>query len=117
MRYEEFLQQKRHSIGNFGFKANYIPNCAFDFQAHVIDKAVQKGRIGIFLDTGLGKTLVETSVGQNVVNHTNKRVLILTPLAVGFQFIKEAHSLDITDDIYQTKKGEFNGKNIIVCNY
>ena len=38
--YEEFLKQKRHSIGEFGFKANYIPDMAFDFQKFVIEKAI-----------------------------------------------------------------------------
>jgi superfamily II DNA or RNA helicase len=82
--YEKFLESKRHSIGNFGFKANYIPDIAFDFQKHVIEKAVEKGRVAVFLDTGLGKTLVQLSIAKNIVNHTNKKVLILTPLAVCF---------------------------------
>ena len=88
-KYLEFLENKKHSIGNFGFEANYIPDCAFDFQKYVIEKAVKKGRMAVFLDTGLGKTLVQLAIAKNIVNHTNKKVLILTPLAVGFQFIKE----------------------------
>jgi superfamily II DNA or RNA helicase len=114
--YLKFLEKKKHSIGNFGFKPNFIPDCAFDFQSYVIEKAVQKGRIATFLDTGLGKTLVQLSIAVNVVNHTNKRVLILTPLAVGFQFIKEAFDRNITDDIEITKDGKYT-KKIIVCNY
>ena len=43
--------------------------------------------MAVFADTGLGKTLIQLSLAQNVVNHTNKKVLILTPLAVAFQFI------------------------------
>ena len=77
--YEKFLEGKRHTIGNFGFDANYIPDMAFDFQEHIIEKAVKKGRIAVFADTGLGKTLIQISIAQNVVNHTNKKVLILTP--------------------------------------
>jgi len=71
--------------------------------------------MAIFADTGLGKTLIQLSIAQNIVKHTNKRVLILTPLAVGFQFIKEAEKLNI-NDVYQTIKGELKG-NIIICNY
>lgn len=113
--YEKFLENKRHSIGNFGFKANYIPDIAFDFQKHVIEKAVEKGRVGVFLDTGLGKTLVQLAIAKNVVNHTNKRVLILTPLAVSFQFILEAEKLGI-DDIEVSKNGKFK-KKIVIANY
>lgn len=113
--YQKFLESKRHSIGNFGFKANYIPDIAFDFQEFVIEKAVQKGRIAVFLDTGLGKTLVQLSIAKNIVNHTNKKVLILTPLAVAFQFILEAEKLGI-DDIEYSKDGKHT-KKIVVCNY
>jgi len=76
--YQKFLETKRHSIGNFGFEANYIPDIAFDFQKFVIEKAIKKGRSAVFLDTGLGKTLVQLSLAKNIVNHTNKKVLILT---------------------------------------
>jgi hypothetical protein len=113
--YKEFLETKRHSIGNYGFKANYIPDIAFDFQRHVIEKATLKGRSAVFLDTGLGKTLVQLSLAKNIVNHTNKKVLILTPLAVAFQFILEAEKLGI-DDIEYSKDGKHT-KKIVVCNY
>ena len=116
MEYLKFLETKKHSIGNFGFDANFIPDCAFDFQKYVIEKAVKKGRTAVFLDTGLGKTLVQLSIAKNIVNHTNKKVLILTPLAVGFQFIKEAKDRNITDDIEISKDGKHT-KKIVVCNY
>ena len=115
MNYQEFLERKRHSIGDFGFDANYIPEMAFDFQKYIIEKAVKKGRIAVFADTGLGKTLIQISLAKNVVNHTNKRVLILTPLAVAFQFIIEAEKMGI-DDIEYSKDGKFT-KKIVICNY
>src|SRR6478735_7089034 len=97
MEYKEFLETKRHSIGSFGFEPNYYPEIAFDFQKHIIEKAIIKGRMGIFCDTGLGKTLIQISIANNIIKHTNKRVLILTPLAVAFQFILEAEKLNIDD--------------------
>lgn len=116
MNYQEFLENKKHLLGSFGFEPNYIPDCAFDFQKAIIEKAVRKGRMAIFADTGLGKTLIQLSIAQNIVNHTNGRVLILTPLAVGFQFVNEAIERGITDDIEQTKNGKYT-KKIVVCNY
>ena len=115
MKYSDFVQQKRHSIGNFGFETNYIPDMAFDFQKHIIEKAIQKGRMAIFADTGLGKTLIQLSIAKNIVQHTNKKVLILTPLAVAFQFILEAEKLGI-DDIEYSKDGKHT-KKIVICNY
>jgi len=113
--YLDFLEAKRHSLSSFGFEANYIPEMAFDFQRHIIEKAVKKGRIAVFADTGLGKTLIQISIAKNIINHTNKRVLILTPLAVAFQFILEAEKLGI-DDIEYSKDGKFT-KKIVICNY
>jgi len=114
--YQEFLKKKTHLLGDFGFKLNYMPDIAFDFQADIIEKAVKKGRIALFLDTGLGKTLISLAIAKNIVNHTNKKVLILTPLAVGHQFIKEAKDRSITDDIEISKDGKHT-KKIVVCNY
>jgi len=113
--YEKFLEQKKHSIGNFGFDANYIPDIAFDFQKYIIEKAIKKGRIAIFADTGLGKTLIQLSIANNIIRETNKKVLILTPLAVAFQFILEAEKLGI-DDIEYSKDGKHT-KKIVICNY
>jgi len=113
--YQKFIESKKHSIRDFGFKANYIPDIAFDFQKFVIEKAILKGRSAVFLDTGLGKTLVQLSLAKNIINHTNKKVLILTPLAVAFQFILEAEKLGI-DDIEYSKDGKHT-KKIVVCNY
>lgn len=115
MTYEQFLQTKKHSIGEFGFKPTFFPDIAFDFQKYAIEKSVNKGRIGVFFDTGLGKTLIQLSIAYNVVLHTNKRVLILTPLAVAFQFIIEANKIGI-DDIEYSKDGKFT-KKIVLCNY
>jgi hypothetical protein len=113
--YEKFIKSKKHLLGDFGFEANYIPDIAFDFQKHIIQKAVRKGRIGVFADTGLGKTLIQLSIAQNVVQHTNRKVLILTPLAVAFQFILEAEKIGI-DDIEYSKDGKHT-KKIVICNY
>lgn len=113
--YEEFLDSKRHTIGEFGFEPNFIPDIAFDFQKHIIEKSIKKGRIANFVDTGLGKTLIQLSIAKNIIQHTNKKVLILTPLAVAFQFILEAEKIGV-DDIEYCKDGKHT-KKIVICNY
>lgn len=115
MSYSKFIESKRHTSNSFGFEATWYPDIAFDFQKNVIQKAVSKGRIGIFADTGLGKTLISLSVAQNIVLETNKKVLILTPLAVAFQFIDEANKIGV-DSIEYSKDG-IHTKNIVICNY
>ena len=113
--YSEFIKRKKHSTGNYGFDPVWIPDCAFDFQKSIIEKAVTKGRIGIFADTGLGKTLIQMAIAENIIRKTNGRVLILTPLAVAFQFIDEAEKIGVCD-IEHSKDGSFS-KKIVVCNY
>lgn len=113
--YEKFIESKRHATSDHGIKVNYLPDSLFDFQAHVAEYSIKKGRCADFLDTGLGKTLVELVIATNYVRHTNKPALIITPLAVAFQFIKEAEKFGI-DDIQYSKDGKYTSK-IVVCNY
>lgn len=113
--YRNLIERKRHSIGEFGFEPDWIPEGVFDFQNYIIDKALRKGRIGVFADTGLGKTLIQLSIAQNIVRKTNRNVLILTPLAVAFQFLAEAERIWI-DDVEHSKDGKFS-KKIVICNY
>jgi len=115
MDYHTFLKTKQHSLGESGFEPTYFPDMAFDFQREIITRAVRKGRMAVFADTGLGKTLMQISIAQNVILKTNKRVLILTPLAVAFQFIIEAEKLGIYDIEY-SKDGK-HSKKIVICNY
>lgn len=113
--YHSFVQNKKHTLGSFGFDPVWMPECAFGFQEKIITTAMRKGRMGIFADTGLGKTLIQVAIAENIIRKTNKRVLILTPLAVAFQFINEANRIGI-GDICHTKDGAFT-KKIVVCNY
>lgn len=115
MDYAEFVARKRHSTGSYGFDPTWMPDGAFDFQQAIIEKAVRKGRMGIFCDTGLGKTLIQLVIAENVVRHTSKRVLILTPLAVAFQFVNEANRIGV-DDVGHSKDGTIKNR-ITVCNY
>jgi len=115
MDYKEFIESKKHSVMNFGIKPNFIPDGLFDFQKYVAEYAIKKGRCAIFLDTGLGKTIIELTIAKNYIKHTNKPVLIITPLAVAFQFIKEAEKFGV-DDIEYSKNGKYKSK-IVVCNY
>lgn len=115
MNYQQFIEQKKHLIGDFGFDAVWMPDCAFDFQKYIIEKSVRKGRYGVFADTGLGKTLMQLSIAENIIRKTNGRVLILTPLAVAFQFLLEAEKIGVSD-IEHSKDGK-HSKKIVVANY
>lgn len=115
MDYHEFIESKKHTSQNYGIEPNFYPSGLFDFQLYVTEYAIKKGRCAVFLDTGLGKTIIELTIAKNYINQFNKPVLIITPLAVAFQFIKEAKKFDI-DDIEYCKDGKYKSK-IVVCNY
>ena len=115
MNYKEFLQQKQHSSVDYGIKPEFMPDSMFDFQKHVADYAIRKGRGAVFLDTGLGKTIIELVVATNYVRATNKPVLIITPLAVAAQHLKEAEKFGIPD-VDHTRDGKYKGK-IVLINY
>lgn len=113
--YNEFLKKKQHTPGNHGIAPNYTPDFMFDFQKYVAEYSIKKGRCAVFLDTGLGKTIIELTIAKNYIEHTNKPVLIITPLAVAFQFLKEAEKFRI-DDIEYSKDGRYS-KKIVIANY
>jgi len=115
MNYYEFLEQKKHTTIDYGIEPKFMIDKMFDFQKHVAEHAIKKGRCAVFLDTGLGKTIIELVTAVNYVRHTNKPVLIITPLAVAEQHLREAEKFGI-DDIEHTKDGKFI-KKIILINY
>lgn len=115
MDYNKFIERKRHSSDNMGIEPTYMPNGLFPFQQYVTEHAIKKGRCAVFLDTGLGKTIIQLTTAMNYVIHTNKPVLIITPLAVAFQFVREAGKFDIGEVEY-SKDGKYKSK-IVITNY
>ena len=93
--YQDFLDQKLHAGAAHGFEPIWMPPQLFDFQQSLVTWAIRKGRAAIFADCGLGKTAMQLTWAENVVRHTGKPVLILTPLAVAAQTIREGEKFGI----------------------
>lgn len=89
MGYKEFLEGKKKTLTDSGFEATNLNSNLFDFQNHIVKRALKAGRFAIFADCGLGKTLMQLEWANQVVMHTNRPVLILAPLAVSGQTINE----------------------------
>jgi hypothetical protein len=113
-KYPAFLRNKAQYGEDSGFRAISIPSQAFDFQADLIERSLVKGRSAIFADCGLGKTLMEQAWADNVVRHTNKPVLYLTPLGVAQQTIRESEKFGI--EARRSNDGKIF-KGINVTNY
>lgn len=114
--YKAFLESKVHSSLDHGFEPISVPDKMFGFQKHLLGWATRKGRCAIFADCGLGKTLIQLAWADNVAKHTGGRVLILTPLAVSFQTVREAQKFGIDASI--CRDGNLTGtSSIVVTNY
>jgi hypothetical protein len=112
--YAAFLRRKAQEGAAHGFEPRDISPHAFDFQAALIAWATRQGRAALFADTGLGKTLMELEWARQVVEHTNRPVLILTPLAVAPQTVREAAKFGI--EAHHAARG-LAGSGINVTNY
>lgn len=113
--YEQFLNAKLHEGAMNGFDPLWFPSGMFDFQQAVTDWAIRKGRAAIFADCGLGKTLMQLVWAQNVAQKTNDRVLILTPVAVAFQTVREGEKFGI--EVAHRREWLKDGDRIVVTNY
>jgi superfamily II DNA or RNA helicase len=114
MEYKDFLRQKIHFSENSGFDAKYLPDYLFPYQKYLVEWSLKKGRSAIFADTGLGKTAMQLVWAQNVVEKTNKNVLLLAPLAVSYQTVLEGEKFGI--EVNRSRDGNPKGK-ITVTNY
>ena len=114
--YSSFLAKKTQYSGKSGFDPTFIPACMFDFQKALTVLNCQNGRFADLTDCGTGKTLLELVYAQNIVERTNKRVLLMTPNAVSAQTVAEGEKFGI--DAVRSKGGVLpRGKKIIVSNY
>jgi hypothetical protein len=112
--YRVFLERKTHLENQAGFSPLFMPDFLFPFQRALTTWAIEKGRCAIFADCGLGKTPMQLVWAQNVVEKTCKPVLILTPLSVGAQTVREADKFGI--EAKQSRDGKVAAP-ITVTNY
>lgn len=112
--YQDFLDRKAQLGQMDGFKPVWVPDFLFGFQQSLVDWSLRKGRGALLEECGLGKTVQQLVWAENVVRHTNKPVLDLTPLAVSHQTVAEAAKFGI--EATRSRDGK-NPKGIVVANY
>ncbi len=112
--YQRFLDGKAQDGTFAGFDPVWMPSFLFDFQAAITEWNIRKGKSAIFADCGMGKTAMELVWAENVVRKTNKPVLMLTPLAVAQQTVREAAKFGM--EAHRSSDGKVHG-GINVTNY
>ncbi len=93
--YESFIQSKRATMQASGFSVNRddLHSSLFDFQRDLVRWALRRGRAAIFAGTGLGKTRMQIEWAMNVHRLSGGDVLMLAPLAVAAQTVREGAEL------------------------
>lgn len=112
--YESFLRDKSQFTSGGGFAPVEMPDFLFDFQKLLVDWSLRRGRAAIFADCGLGKTPIALAWAQNVFRKTGLPILILTPLAVSHQFVREGEKFGIS---VMKSSGRVINKPVTVTNY
>lgn len=113
--YEDFLEDKAQLESWDGFEPLWMPDFLFDFQQSLIQWSIAKGRAAIFADCGLGKTPMQLVWVENIIRKTNKPVLIMAPLAVSSQTVKEGAKFGV--EVTRSRDGLLRGGKCIVTNY
>lgn len=88
----------------------------FPYQRDVTEFLLGVGGGAAFLDTGLGKSLVALEWSRVVAEHAGKPILMLAPLAVAPQHVREAKKFGYDDARVVRDRSEI-GPGINVTNY
>lgn len=114
-KYREFIASRAQSSTHHGFNPKPINEMAKVHQIAAIEFALNQGKSAGFLDTGLGKSFIELEFARQCAEETGKPSLIMTPLAVAGQMVREGHKFGI--DARQIREQSEVGAGVMVANY
>jgi len=111
--YDSFLRSKLITTEPSGFDIckSDLPANLYEYQKDLVTWACKHGKAALFTMTGTGKTAMQVSWADQVAKRTNK-VLILAPLAVSKQTVREALKFGITVNLCRTHDDVKQGINI-----
>ena len=113
--YRAFIAARAVAPSMGGFSPKPINPAAKAHQEAALRFALEKGKSAAFLDTGLGKSFIELEFARQCADETGKPSLILTPLAVAGQMIREGQKFNI--DARQIREQSDVGAGVMVANY
>lgn len=115
--YRSFVAAKLATLAPAGLAAPVVVDeWLAPFQRDLVRWALRRGRCAIFAATGLGKTRMELAYAARIATHTGKPTLILAPLAVAPQTVREAALCNV-DAVYARDPSEMGEHRVIVTNY
>lgn len=111
--YGEFIASKRLIDKPTGLSV--VPTLNKKLKPHqhdIVTWALRRGRAAVFAGTGLGKTFMQLEWAKHVNEYTGKPVLILAPLAVAAQTVREGKKFGI-DVVHAYDQSEIDaGENV-----
>ena len=112
--YAKFLERKQRAAGMTGRPAGVAEVCPVlhPWQRRIVAWAIRTGRAAVWADTGTGKTFMLLEFARLA----GDRALVVAPLAVCHQTVREAAKLGI-DARYVRDESDADGPGIWVTNY
>lgn len=101
--YNDLLEAKKTKKIESGFdvEESELNPKLFDFQRYCVKRMVKEGRGAVFAGCGNGKTLISLEWATKIAEHEGKPILILAPLSVSRQTIKEGAKFGYKVDLYR----------------
>lgn len=114
MRYEDFLAGKQQIPPSCGFEVDKpaMNIHMFEWQKDITRWALRKGRAALFEECGNGKTIQQLEFADQVAKREGMPVLIVAPLTVGAQTLREAQKFGYSAAICRTQDDVTPGINI-----
>lgn len=114
LEYKEFLKTKDKYFTSSGFNIDRkkLNKNLFEYQKDVVIWALNKGRAALFEGCGLGKTIQQLEWSHQIHKHTGEKVLILTPLSVAKQTVREGLKFGIEANYCRSQEEVKPGINI-----
>lgn len=113
--YDEFLRKKEFVPKDAGFEPVGLNNCLYPFQRDIVAWACRRGKAAVFADCGMGKTPMQLAWAEQVADRTGGVVLILAPLAVSAQTVREGRKFGI--EVTRVRDGSECKPGINITNY
>ena len=111
--YAAYVARKLSRVPPTGIASGFsVPGDMFPHQSALTAWAIRRGRAAIFADTGLGKMRMELAFADAVRRHTNRPVMIHTPLAVAAQLRAEGQRIGIETTVCREASDITDGINI-----
>jgi hypothetical protein len=116
--YQEFLLGKTPAFIPKGFEPGRINPRLFLWQRAVVERACRLGTSAMFEDCGLGKTLQQLEWARQVGRYAGGKVLVLAPLAVAHQTVREGAAFSIPATyVRNAVESAAATSSIVVSNY